>query len=50
MSNKNYKDEEKNPLKSDNLPDDLPPETYLVAWVFVFGLFLFLAIILIAIF
>jgi len=34
----------------DQLPDDLPPETYLVAWVFVFGIVFILAIMLIAIF
>ena len=39
------------PKSSDEqVPDDLPPETYLVAWVFVFGIVFILAIMLIAIF
>mgnify|MGYP001331322110 CR=1 FL=1 len=47
MTNKNYEEDGE---KNDQMPDNLPPESYLIAWVFIFGLFLFLAIILIAIF
>ena len=34
----------------DQTPDGLPPESYLVAWIFIFGMIFIIAIILIAIF
>jgi len=39
------------PKSSDEqVPDGLPPESYLVAWIFIFGMIFIIAIILIAIF
>ncbi|HOV97423.1 MAG TPA: hypothetical protein PLW49_00175 [bacterium] len=39
------------PKSSDEqVPDDLPPESYLVAWVFIFAMIFTIAIILITIF
>ena len=39
------------PKSSDEqVPDDLPPESYLVAWVFIFAMIFTIAIILIAIY
>ena len=34
----------------DQTPDGLPPESYLVAWIFIFGVIFTIAIILITIF